>query len=33
VPNADVGKNTGGFHLGRVGDRIVAEASSKPTLA
>ncbi len=25
VPNSDIGKNTGGFHLGPVGGRIVAE--------
>ncbi len=25
VPNADIGKNTGGFHLGPVGGRIVGE--------
>ncbi|MEP7003002.1 MAG: peroxidase family protein [Chloroflexota bacterium] len=25
VPNTDIGKNTGGFHLGPVGGRIVAE--------
>jgi hypothetical protein len=25
VPNSDIGKNTGGFHLGPVGGRIVGE--------
>ena len=25
VPSADIGKNTGGFHLGPVGGRIVGE--------
>ena len=25
VPNSDIGKNTGGFHLGPVGGRVVGE--------
>ena len=25
VPNTDIGKNTGGFHMGPVGGRIVGE--------
>jgi len=30
VPNSDIGKNTGGFHLGPVGGRIVGVVFALP---